>query len=162
MPRKPRQQQYLIAIDPGDVHVGWAEFEKVKEQWACVLTEEYTPDQAMEIYHTLVTMSAVAETTVIEEFRLYPDRAMQQTGSTMPTAELIGRFKQVITQATDATELVMQPAAIKKPTIALMKKLDIKHRAVREHKGGHAKDAETHGWYHILRTLEEEPRAKGN
>lgn len=59
-------------------------------------------------------------------------------------------------------EIVKQPADIKKPTRGILNQKKIKSVAgpiAKAEYGGrdHIKDAELHGWHHIMRTMEEEP-----
>lgn len=49
-------------------------------------------------------------------------------------------------------------ADIKKPTTGILRHKGIKSTASQLKAGGHCKDAELHGYYHILKTLKEEAR----
>lgn len=62
-----------------------------------------------------------------------------------------------------AVEIVQQPADIKKPTRGILRKKGVKSVAgpIAKREYGnrdHVKDAELHGWYHILRTMKETSR----
>lgn len=144
--------KFLLSVDPGGEHVGVAQFVRHPSGgWVCVEALEVTPAEFVQLLHR----SNLKHTTVVvETFRLYPDKAMAQVGSEVPTAELIGYIKWSL-KTRGLPDPVMQPAAIKRPTEGLMKVKGLKHRAVVERQGGHAKDAETHGVHYVLRRLEE-------
>ena len=146
----------VVAIDPGDVHVGWAEF----EDGHCVLAVELTPEECIQ---ELEQRMGELEAVVVEEFRLYPWTAQTQTWSDFPTAQLIGVIKYLhrsvgqAMQSGPEVELVMQQAAIKKPTTAQLKARGVKSKAKAAGAGGHALDAELHG-YHYTYTQREKER----
>lgn len=133
--------QRILAIDPGAIHNGVAYFIGVECSWAI----EYTPD---ELYAQLAIMCELksVDVVVIEKFQLYPWMAEEQGWSQMETCEVIGVLKYVC-RAWDY-EPVMQPASIKTPTKAILRRKKI----VR--KGGpgnqHLIDAQLHGWAYIL------------
>lgn len=142
--------KHLISIDPGGEHVGWARFEDGKLEIVC----ERTPNEAEEILWEWAEHLPLLERTrdsllVIEDFRLYPDKAKSLIGSGMPTSQLIGSLR-FIARFYDIP-VVLQPAAIKVPTEFQMKRRGIVHAAVQRKQGGHAKDAETHGYHHLIR-----------
>lgn len=149
----------LIAIDPGDVHVGWAEFRHDQGKWSCVNAhEDYTPAQAADRLAVLIGRGDVRY-VVLERFQLYADKAMAQVGSEMATAEMIGVVKALVRWnnedasvrspwANGEVELLVQGAAIKKATRAQMKARQIPRLT---NVGTHAGDAEEHGWCAIMR-----------
>lgn len=134
----------LIAIDPGGVHVGWAEFQL--DPARCTRAVEKTPEEAKESLARAVSRPGI-RAVVIESFRLYPDKAMKQAGSDMPTSRLIGAMEYIVQSA--GVRLVMQPAAIKTPTLSVLRHRGI--TLVSRGNGDHAKDAETHGWHYLVR-----------
>lgn len=97
----------LIAIDPGDVHCGVAYFETTTEVrdgrdriirqdgWECTDTQEHLPGD-LEDGLALALIDGDFDVIVLEQFNLYPDKAMAQTGSTMPTCEVIGVVKWLV------------------------------------------------------------------
>jgi hypothetical protein len=87
----------LTAVDPGDVYVGVAFFEPEDNEWGwrCVDVQEFSPDDFIDAYSESVFANEVP-ITVFERFRLYNDLAVKQTGSEMPTAQLIGQMKFVV------------------------------------------------------------------
>lgn len=148
--------QRILGVDPGERHVGWCVLRNDGGGWFADEVREYTHRESMDAFAHLAVNDPV-DHWVVEEFRLYPDRAGAQTGSTMPTCELIGVFKYLHRLQTDPTPLWLQPASIKIPTLAVMKRVGVPHLAVKKRVGGHAKDAETHAWHHVLRTLKQAP-----
>lgn len=94
----------LIAIDPGDVHVGVAFFETVNDEWReaegdgeweCVDTQEFTPDEFVDALAETIFDNGI-EVLVYERFRLYGDKSREQIGSEFPTAQLIGVIKYLV------------------------------------------------------------------
>lgn len=144
----------VVAIDPGDVHVGVAEFAGGQ----CVRAFEMAPDDvpayvrgALEVMGGAPAPGAL----VIEEFRLYPWKAQQQAFSQMLTAELIGQIRLVWRWWGDplGVQLVLQPASIKKPTKAILAAKKVVSEAKRSRAGGHAADAELHGYHYLMRLV---------
>lgn len=134
-----------IAIDPGEVHVGWA----VMRGLACVRAAEYTPDGAAFVLESTLALEVVEE-VVIEEYRLYPWKSQEQGFREMKTSELIGALKWICGKKD--MPVVMQPASIQKVTERRMKAQGVK--LLSRGKGPHAKSAELHGLYRVW-TLEE-------
>lgn len=143
----------LLAIDPGGKHVGMAWFEDQE----CVAVREETPAGAID--ETRRQLLTGTDVLVIEEFRLYPWLAQQQSYSDFPTVQLIGALK--LLWATNGGRdwdgerpvctLAMQPATIKAPTRNVLRGRKIKSVAKREKAGGHCADAELHGHFYVLR-----------
>lgn len=169
------QTDRLWAVDPGGVHVGLAEFScfaGTKGTWQCDRAWETDPEDAIDRIAAALLHDHIG-TLVVEEFRLYPDKAMAQTGSTMPTCELIGQIKwahrlnERRLGGAGTVKLVLQPAAIQDPTLGVLRKRKIKSVAKQSRReivaaggeGDHALSAELHGWHHIIRTLKAQPAA---
>jgi hypothetical protein len=153
----------LVAIDPGDVHVGWAEFCEENDGTAvCYLAEELTPEECADRVARMLFRGEIRYLAV-ERFALYADKALAQVGSEMQTSELIGVLKYLVrvhnlgaAGATDPwskveCEMWIQGADIKKPIRAQMKARGIERTTP---VGSHHGDAEEHGWYRILRGKE--------
>lgn len=151
----------LLAIDPGGVHVGLAAF----GDDGCQTAWELTPPTALlELRRQLM---GGLDVLVIEEFRLYPWLAQTLSYSDFPTVQLIGAMKMLWATgggevweevgADPVCQLVMQPATIKDPTRNVLRGRQIKSVAKTSKAGGHAADAELHGWHYLLR---EEARKK--
>lgn len=150
----------LLAIDPGHVHVGMALF----EDGVCTNAWEMTPVVALE-YVRVNLAEQLLDVLVIEEFRLYPWMAKQQSFDDLPTVQLIGALKYLWAtcgatvfhrQGEDGEQtcvLAMQPATIKEPTRNVLRGRKIKSLAKKLKVGGHAADAELHGYHYVLRML---------
>lgn len=137
----------VLAIDPGGVHCGMAWF----EDGACVRVEDTSPDLCIDLANHWM-LQPHAQTLVIEEFRLYPWMAAQQSFSTFATVETIGALKLARRWNAPHIELVMQPASIKKPTERIMKARKITMLAHAENMGVHCADAELHAYHHTNKT----------
>ncbi len=156
-----------LGIDPGgglnrqageDVaHCGWAEFEFFDAEWNCVLATELDAEECADRFMTGM-LEGRWGWAAIEEWRLYAEQADRHVGSDFPTVQLIGALKlgarygarKARSDGRAEPVLTMQPAAIKATTVALLRRRGIQSVAVADGAGGHAKDAETHGWYHLL------------
>lgn len=143
--------------------------------WRVTEVEEMTPEDTADFVFDLVGNGAV-DVIVYEIFRLYGDRAMAQTGSQFETAQVIGAIKWLVRSnfehwtrhqedrpcppawwCTDDQKSALVPvsifgqrADIKKPTTGILRSLGVPSVAKERGVGGHCKDAELHGWYHIL------------
>lgn len=108
---KPSREQFsgdpqyltrMIAVDPGDVHVGVAFFETwldpdLDEGWDCVDTQEMSPEEFEDaLLETLI--DGDIDIFVGEKFNLYEDKAMAQVGSEMRTSQMIGVIKYLLRQ----------------------------------------------------------------
>lgn len=138
----------LVAIDPGGVHVGVAGFSYGDDPAVCVRAIELNPEQTEDMLWGMCAGAAL-DRLVIETWRLFPDMAPKLSGSDMPTSQLIGSLRWMARQ--HGIPVVMQEPTIKLPTISLLRAAMVPLRSVREHKGGHAKDAELHGWCWLVR-----------
>lgn len=137
----------VIAIDPGGAHVGWCEALVFDDGVVDVdHIAELTPQGAT---HAAERVFPNADVVVIESFRLYPDKAKMLVGSEMETSQLIGVLKYLARK--HGCKLVMQPASIKVPTESLMRHRGVRHSAITQRVGGHAKDAETHLFQYLYR-----------
>lgn len=162
-----QRHRTIWAVDPGDVHVGIARFREDDETWECTEAKEFGHDEAADLIAAHLAMG-VLDVLVVERFALYADKATQQIGSEMLTAQLIGVIRFVHRTYLDnrakrrsektfiagelaalrETVLEFQPASIQKPTTAICRAKGIKSEA----KGNaHAKSAELHGWHYILK-----------
>ena len=98
----------LIAVDPGDT-TGWATF-------------DYDTEEAIDegsVFHTdmpewltdRVIFRPKVKKLIIEDFRLFKGKAIQQSGSTFIASQVIGMFK--LWAYPDAISIRMQPPSIK-------------------------------------------------
>lgn len=139
----------LLAVDPGDEHVGVAWFDKQGDAWGCVYVEEMTPEE-FRAYLGPALGSGLFEYFVLETFALYGDKALQQTGSHFLTSQLIGLAKYVhwmVNEYSDfEVELVLQPPSVKKPVFAILARKKYQFTSDRlKVPGQHVRDAEVHG-----------------
>ena len=131
-----------LAIDPGDVHVGWAYHDGSKS--LDVVTGEWRPTESCDEVVHLMTKNKVDE-LILEEFVLYADRASDQIWSPMKTSQLIGALKLVAHWF--RIPVVEQGAYIKNATRNQLRGRNIKQVG----SGTHARDAELHLYYRVLR-----------
>lgn len=150
-----------LAIDPGDIHVGWCLGRRLDGvgppglQWD-VVCEEMTPDECVQRLKVFLgtreeMYPGFPIEIVVEEFVLYAGQDRRNVGNTMATSELIGKIEYVC--AGYGVQIIRQPASVKKPTRAQLRGRGIRQVGV----GTHQRDAELHLWY---RTLREEERAE--
>jgi len=127
----------MLAIDPGDVHVGVSCWANRRWQYA----EELTQAQLWEVITgwrpTLI---------VLERFHLYPWMAKTQSFSTMPTSQLIGAIKR--TAEVNGIHLVEQQTQV----LNLTRKTPYYKNHIAEHGkpwSEHAESALLHGLYYL-------------
>lgn len=88
----------LMAVDPGDVHVGVVLFEQdANGDWDCIEAYETTPDECSDRVAWMIVEGSL-HTLVYERFRLYPDLAQEQQGSEFVTVQLIGAMRWLVRQ----------------------------------------------------------------
>src|SRR4051812_14680119 len=112
---------YRLAIDPGDVHVGWA-----SRAQGITLAGEWTVVECLRKVRECIEWADREELLmelVIEEYVLYPN--VNQSWSKMQTSQLIGALKLMAYES--GVPVVEQGAYIKKPTRAQLKARGIKH-----------------------------------
>ena len=130
----------MLAIDPGEVHCGYALF----NGGDCYEAGEWRPHELMTRLEGWMRQGALDE-VVIEDYRLYPDKSKQQAHSQMFTVRVIGALEFIVARFGGGVPVIFQRADIKKATVAQNEKRGYQWKS-RGH-GGHAKDAETHGLY---------------
>jgi hypothetical protein len=152
-----------LAIDPGDVHVGWALH--TDSGWDAdgvphliVTGEVHNRDAATWLDAQLKVLRKQhfpnQVEVVIEEYVLYPGQDQKKTWSKHHTSELIGVLKHICGQY--HVRWIEQGANIKKPTRA-----QLRGRGIRQvGKNTHEKDAELHLLYRVLRRWKQERDAE--
>lgn len=132
----------VMAIDPGDRHVGMA-------IWSYpVGMDAFEMDASSALSYTRLALEELHRPVlVIEEFRLFPGKI--KPGNPMETSQLIGALKLTAKQV--GVAVVMQGPGIKKPMRRQLQARRIKQVG----NGSHARDAELHAWHYILRNLKE-------
>jgi hypothetical protein len=136
----------IVAVDPGDSHVGVAQ--GLQSGLRCYCAYETTPDEFAHQLQGWLRAEAI-DVVVVEEFKLYPWHSGSQHWSEMETPQLIGIIKWLCQTERAGAKLVMQPASIQKPTKAILraKKIELKSKGV----GPHALSAELHLMHFLLR-----------
>lgn len=139
----------VLAIDPGDEHVGWAlGLRIVGTEWAVKAGTWARSDAVSNVSKLIWTDPAAAvDELVLEKFQLYPGTAPKLAYSPMQTSELIGKLTLIAELPDVPVPVVMQSAMIKKPIARQLAARKIKRVGV----GSHARDAELHLYYRILR-----------
>lgn len=134
-----------LAIDPGDLHVGWAR----SLDSGLVRAGEWSPADCCNEVIFLMTQNKVDE-LIIEEYVLYPKEYQNQVWSDFRTPQLIGALKHIAWMF--RVPVVMQGASIKTST-----RNQLKARKIRlVGPSIHARDAELHLYHRILRRRKEE------
>jgi hypothetical protein len=143
----------VLAIDPGDVHVGWASYVRTDTEEKLYDAGEISNSEARKwVQGKLKRLDRrwvrCNETElIIEKFQLYGgDTLGSQIGKTMDTSELIGALKWIAAES--GVNVVEQGASIQKPIEAQLRGRGIELL----NKGRHAKSAQLHLWYRLLST----------
>ena len=145
----------LLAVDPGDEHVGVAWFDKTDKGWACVLVLEMTPGE-FQSYLGPALESGIFRYFVYESWSLRRDMAVKMIGSEFETCQMIGMIKYVHWWASGSAEieLVVQSPKVKKATFAITAKKGYQSTADRlKVPAQHVRDAEIHGIHFIKHKL---------
>ncbi|QLF82725.1 holliday junction resolvase [Microbacterium phage SBlackberry] len=156
-PRNWGDKPAFLAIDPGDVHVGLAEFTRIEGVWYCTWAGEKTPDEFLEWYVQGLRMSRWVY-VVIESWKLFPQAAPIYVGSDMPTSRLIGAIRSLARFIPidsgwfdEPMPTHLQDPQIKIPTRGVLKRRKL--RSVAKILGvplDHASDAELHGYKFLI------------
>lgn len=135
----------VIAVDPGDVHVGLA---MTSTAGGVTAWEESNEDAVPNMDGRVAALRRGGHRVVLvlEGFSLYDDKAKDQVGSRMLTSQMIGGMKEVARR--HGASAVEQGASIKKPLRAQLRARGIKLVG----HGPHAVDAELHLYYRLLRS----------
>lgn len=152
---RPDVSQYgIVAIDPGEHHVGiaigYGLGVSMKDD-ELVMSLETTPARALPALWYAIQCGWI-DCLVVETFRLQPDKAMAQSGSEMNTSQMIGAIKLMLQlnesngERMNLPALFWQAPSIKPTTKAVLKSMNILPTSVGS---DHARDAELH-WWHLL------------
>jgi|GEM_PF-6273639 len=123
----------LIAVDPGAEHCGLALFAGDH-----VDVSTHPPKRLIEIVE-----ASLPATLVCEEWRTRALPAL--TGDPLRTVEVIGVLRFLAERS--SSPFVLQSPTIKRPAAAMVRRRGIRLTGETEH----ARDAELHGWYYLLR-----------
>lgn len=148
--------QSIIAIDPGEEHCGIAVFEVVmgengEPHLECRLTTEHTPEGLFDSLRVWGAQHGNSkgrfDVMVVESFRLYPEKMASLAYSELRTVEVIGVLRE--RARCEGSAFITQPAMIKKATEGQLRARGIALKS--RGSGGHAKDAELHGYHYWFR-----------
>jgi hypothetical protein len=153
---KEETDMCVIAIDPGDTHIGVSigVVSPIREQSQIVFSLEMERLANLEFIQDMLSAGWI-DTLVVEDFALIPNKAMAQSGSRMLTSRMIGMFEWMVIQDKRSREnhvsivpLVLQMPYIKQTQMAICKRHDIK--PIPCGNSGHARDSQLHFWYFAL------------
>ncbi len=135
-----------IAVDPGDVHTGWAMIQQGES--AATVWEGRGDRTAEDLDGILTRLKRLGRkvTVILEAFVLYADKAKDQVGSPMLTSQNIGAAKEVCRK--HDIGWVEQGAGIKKVIRAQLRGRGVKRAKT---KSVHAKDAELHLYNYLVK-----------
>lgn len=126
----------ILAFDPGDT-TGVAIFSDQGE------LKQMTQLKLQDLIDFLGGYEFPVSLVIVEDFRLFKRKAMQQVGSTMPAPQVIGAIKTFASMK--GVEVVLQPANIKP--------LALKWSGIimpGNHADSHQWDAYLHGYYWLV------------
>lgn len=162
-PDFPIYARCIVAVDPGDVHVGVSVFGETDEGWECAWSAEMEPVEFEDWLSEHMYMGRV-DYLVVEEWKLFAQHKDNQVGSDMKTPQLIGAIKYIHRHvkhrnrwpAMEEAILHFQPPKIKKPTRSMLRNRGMRSVAkFLKVPNDHAQDAELHGFHYIERVLKE-------
>lgn len=149
----------FLAVDPGDVHVGLAEFTRfeVNGPWICTWAAEMDPVHFLPWFVERLRQDRW-EHVVVEEWRLFPQAAPMYVGSDMPTSRLIGAIHALAAFIPDdgawfddPVHVWLQSPQIKTPTRGWLRKRKMQSVAgILRVTADHARDAELHGYKWLI------------
>jgi len=132
----------VIAVDPGEKHVGIAVFKRQGRGW---VINRLLVLEAQEALSWLEMRVPHCDALIIEEYRIFP--GAQNTWSTGPTIEMIGVLKRVAYKAHVPVHMVK--SATKAAARGLMRARGVmlqKADGVEAALQNHGEDAQGHGW----------------
>jgi hypothetical protein len=143
----------VIAIDPGDTHVGVSigHCSEISGGSYLVMSLEMEYIATLEFVQQMIDLGWV-QVLVIEDFKLHRDKAMAQVGSRMMTSRMIGAlhlmWHQTEQRFPGKLEITMYEADTKKTMRGLLKALGIP--PVPSGNSIHARDSQLHFWHYCL------------
>lgn len=129
----------ITAWDPGKT-TGWAAW---KDDGTFLEMGQCDLEEIVGTWKILTLNYGRIKRVVMEDFRLFKKRALQQSGSDMPASQGIGMLKALA--ANDGSEIIMQPSNIK-PIAQKMSQVAIP----KNHDDSHQVDAYLHGYYKLV------------
>lgn len=130
---------YYLACDPGK-STGWSTWDE-KGMWLDMGTA-WSHD---ELHDVLANFPTTIRVVIVEEFKLFGNKAKQQIGSRMPASLSIGRIE-TFAKLWGAT-LIKQPSGVK----PIAEKLTGQSTKGLSHSKTHVLDAYNHGEYWLIK-----------
>lgn len=135
----------MLSVDPGEEHNGVCAWIGAEVSWVT----EMKPYDFLDSLWRWAQPGYLGEygfdVLVIEDFRLYPNRAVEQGYSQMGTPKVIGAAEWIMRSLRREQDVILQGASIKKATYAQLQARGVKLRGQNDH----MRDAEVHGYYFI-------------
>ena len=128
-------ENFCAAFDPGET-TGWSIFNCDGEQI------DYGQCKGRNLLYATLSKIGVVPYVVIEDYRLYQSKAIQQSGSKLEAVRVIGAIESWA--ALNKSRVTLQPASIK--AIAQLWS-GVKPKGA--HKNSHHVDAFNHGYYFL-------------
>lgn len=136
-------------------------FQPTDNGWQCYRVDTQRPQDFLLVFANQMVVGHL-DAVVYERFILEPNQAPKLAGSELEVVQTIGALRWIFDQARTNNAwpnydpvLIGQTNKIKRPTRALLKNRGIKSLAKRAGQpGDHAQDAELHGFYYLIHTLE--------
>ena len=146
-----------VSIDPGNSHVGFAQWEGSE----CVAAFETTPRDAEDRLIASSSDPWWLDLIVVEDFTLYAHLARLQAGKRMLTSELIGAIELI--GRLRGVPVLRQSAAVGKRVYSLEPYRSAPQRWWPSYgHGEHTKDAVAHGYSYLLRVHKLAPEMTTN
>jgi hypothetical protein len=142
----------VIALDPGN-KVGWARATVLEDGTWSNMRHGITPlrDMAISLAKNLIVYDVV----IVEDWRLYPNKAREMVGSSFPSVQFIGMVK-LLTWLNPTVKYVTQGASVmkiaEKSLAACRPELHAQVVTPRAHDDAHDMSALLHLWYWTWRT----------
>lgn len=140
------QMYETLAIDPGAEHCGMVFGAHSRLNTSIIKVWEERPRGCHEWVCGWLQEAREGDSLVVEEFRLYPGKAAQQSWSKLETVEVIGVLRYLWERygQDKGVAWVEQGANIKKPIQRILRAKGVASVAKAERAGGHCFDAELH------------------
>lgn len=135
-----------LALDPGET-TGWASFDKDGNVEQIGMIKD-----PKEFLRWLEIRGTLYKTVIVEDYKLFQRKALQQSGSDMVASRVIGGIESWADRYDVA--VVKQPASIKKIAEMWSGK-----KPPSNHKYSHEIDAYNHGMYYLIRNKIRTPPA---
>lgn len=140
------EENFCAAFDPGET-TGWSVFNRLGQQ------SDYGQAKGRDVLYIVLKQIGPVPYVVIEDYRLFQHKALQQSGSKLETVRVIGALESWANS--HKSRVTLQPANIK--SIAQMWSGVVPKGA---HKNSHHVDAFNHGYYFLQKEGFIKPRRR--